>query len=146
MPKKKPETIKLLGQTPQPAIRFETPAGRQAQLELRALSVREPAVIALLRSRPASQANDHPPFGCIAQFLGEDAERPPLSGPTYWVTTTPARLLESRAGLHDVRDFLGHANITTTSRYLRSTTLRLERALTLLEEHEQRPHGQKSRH
>jgi integrase len=26
------------------------------------------------------------------------------------------RLLESRAELHDVRDFLGHANITTTSR------------------------------
>ena len=48
------------------------------------------------------------------------------------------RLLESRAELHDVRDFLGHANITTTSRYLRSTTLRLERALTLLEQHEER--------
>jgi hypothetical protein len=28
-------------------------------------------------------------------------------------------------------------NITTNSRYLRSTTLRLERALTLLEQHEQ---------
>jgi len=53
------------------------------------------------------------------------------------------RLLESRAELHDVRDFLGHANITTTSRYLRSTTLRLERALTLLEEHEQRQAGTK---
>lgn len=26
------------------------------------------------------------------------------------------RLLESRAELHDVRDFLGHANLTTTSR------------------------------
>ena len=48
------------------------------------------------------------------------------------------RLLESRAELHDVRDFLGHANITTTSRYLRSTTLRLERALSLLEQHEER--------
>src|SRR4029453_2369513 len=47
------------------------------------------------------------------------------------------RLLESRAELPDVRDFLGHANITTTSRYLRPTTLRLERALTLLEQHEQ---------
>jgi integrase len=44
------------------------------------------------------------------------------------------RLLESRAELHDVRKFLGHSNITTTSRYLRSTTLRLERALTLLEQ------------
>ena len=43
------------------------------------------------------------------------------------------RLLESRAELHDVRDFLGHASIATTSRYLRSTSLRLERALTLME-------------
>ena len=32
------------------------------------------------------------------------------------------RLLESG----DVRDFLGHANITTTSRYLASTPVRLE--------------------
>ena len=37
------------------------------------------------------------------------------------------RLLESRAELHDVRDFLGHTNLTTTSRYLRSTAMRLER-------------------
>ncbi len=44
------------------------------------------------------------------------------------------RLLESRAELHDVRDCLGHTNLTTTSRYLRSTALRLERALRLLEE------------
>jgi hypothetical protein len=53
------------------------------------------------------------------------------------------RLLESRAELHDVRDFLGHANITTTSRYLRSTPLRLARALSLLEVAESRlfPHG-----
>lgn len=46
------------------------------------------------------------------------------------------RLLESRAELHDVRDFLGHTSITTTSRYLRSTSLRLERALSLLERRE----------
>ena len=39
------------------------------------------------------------------------------------------RLLESSADLHDVRDFLGHANITTTSTYLRSTPVRLARAL-----------------
>src|SRR5688500_8827172 len=43
------------------------------------------------------------------------------------------RLLESGADLHDVRDFLSHGNITTTSSYLRSTPLRLARALTLLE-------------
>jgi integrase len=30
-------------------------------------------------------------------------------------------LLESGAALHDVQAFLGHANITTTSRYLQST-------------------------
>jgi len=35
--------------------------------------------------------------------------------------------------LHDVRAFLGPANLTATSRYLRSTALRLERALRLLE-------------
>jgi len=34
------------------------------------------------------------------------------------------RLLEVRAELHDVRDFLGHGNITTTTPYLRSTTLK----------------------
>lgn len=44
-----------------------------------------------------------------------------------------SRLIESGADQHDVRDFLGHANITTTSRYLRSTPLRLERALATLE-------------
>jgi integrase len=43
------------------------------------------------------------------------------------------RLLESRAELHDVRDFLGHSNISMTSRYLHATPLRLERALGLLE-------------
>ena len=37
------------------------------------------------------------------------------------------------ASIH-VRDFLGHTNLTTTSRYLRSTAMRLERALRLLEE------------
>lgn len=45
-----------------------------------------------------------------------------------------SRLLEPGASEHDVRDFLGHANITTTSRYLKSTSLRLERALEHREE------------
>ena len=44
-----------------------------------------------------------------------------------------SRLLESGASEHDVRDFLGHANITTTSRYLKSTPLRLEKALAHME-------------
>jgi hypothetical protein len=32
--------------------------------------------------------------------------------------------MEASTDLHDVRDCLGHANITTTSRYLRSTPVR----------------------
>jgi integrase len=44
-----------------------------------------------------------------------------------------SRLLESSADLHDVRDFLGHANITTTSRYLQSTPTRLARAIARLD-------------
>lgn len=44
-----------------------------------------------------------------------------------------SRLLESSADLHDVQMFLGHAQITTTSRYLQSTPVRLERALARLE-------------
>ena len=43
------------------------------------------------------------------------------------------RLLESSSDLHDVRDFLGHANITTTSRYVRSTPVRLAQALERME-------------
>ena len=46
---------------------------------------------------------------------------------------TACRLLESSADLHDVRDVLGHANITTTSRYLRSTPVRLAEALERME-------------
>ncbi len=44
-----------------------------------------------------------------------------------------SRLRESGAPDHDVRDFLGHANITTTSRYLRSTPVRLATSLDRLE-------------
>jgi len=43
------------------------------------------------------------------------------------------RLLESSADLHDVRDFLGHANITTTPRHVRSTPVRLAQALERME-------------
>jgi integrase len=44
-----------------------------------------------------------------------------------------SRLLESRSDLHDVALFLGHAAITTTSRYVQSTPARLERALARME-------------
>ena len=42
---------------------------------------------------------------------------------------TACRLLDSSADLHDLRDCLGHAPITTTSRYVRSTPVRLAQAL-----------------
>ncbi len=55
-----------------------------------------------------------------------------------WGPYTPGRvhhiwLLEASANLHDVRDFLGHANITTTSRYLKSAPVRLAQALERME-------------
>jgi hypothetical protein len=37
------------------------------------------------------------------------------------------------SNLHDLRDCLGHANITTTSRYVRSTPVRLAQALERME-------------
>ena len=42
---------------------------------------------------------------------------------------TACRLLDSSADLQDLRDCLGHAHITTTSRYVRSTPVRLAQAL-----------------
>jgi len=48
------------------------------------------------------------------------------------VSAGPMRLVSS-ADLHDVRDFFGHANITTTPRYLRSTPVRLAQALERME-------------
>ena len=50
-------------------------------------------------------------------------------------------VVESGAEMHDVRDFLGHANITTTSRYVQSTPLRLERVLNQREGSDGFAHG-----
>ena len=55
-------------------------------------------------------------------------------------------LVESSADLHDVRDFLGHANITTTSRYLRSSPVRLAQALERMEASAGEPDDADERH
>ena len=41
--------------------------------------------------------------------------------------------MEASADLHDLRDCLGHAHITTTSRYVRSSPVRLAQALERME-------------
>ncbi|MCX8213584.1 MAG: hypothetical protein OTJ97_03620 [SAR202 cluster bacterium] len=46
---------------------------------------------------------------------------------------TACRLLDSSLNLHDLRDCLGHAHITTTSRYVRTTPVRLAQALERME-------------
>jgi integrase len=43
------------------------------------------------------------------------------------------RLMETGASLHDVKEFAGHANVTTTSRYLKSSPLRLAKVLDAME-------------
>ena len=55
-------------------------------------------------------------------------------------------LVESSADLHDVGDFLGHANITTTSRYLRSAPVRLAQALERMEATAGEPDDADERH
>ena len=46
---------------------------------------------------------------------------------------TASLLMDSSRNLHDVRDCLDHAQITTTSRYVRSTPVRLAQALERME-------------
>lgn len=104
-----------------------------------------PPWLEMLRTDPEGEVL--PPDGYV---FGDEVGGPIASIKTTWRTACEkagvvglhfhdlrrefaCRLLESRAELHDVRDFLGHTNLTTTSRYLRSTAMRLERALRLLE-------------
>ena len=95
-------------------------------------------------------APDGSPFGSDAYVFGNEVGEKVNAVKTAWRATCRragiedlqirdlrrefgSRLLESGSSEHDVRDFLGHANITTTSRYLASTPGRLERALANLE-------------
>jgi integrase len=123
-------------------------AGKTKTGTLRVVPVgqRLAAVLEMLRTDPEGEVL--PPD---AYVFGDEVGGPIASIKTTWRTACEkagavdlhfhdlrrefaCRLLESRAELHDVRDFLGHTNLTTTSRYLRSTAMRLERALRLLED------------
>ena len=90
------------------------------------------------------------PWPSSAYVFGNEVGEPVKSVKTAWKATCRragitglhlndlrhefgCRLLESGSRLHDVRDFLGHANITTTSRYLQSSSYRLADALRRLE-------------
>jgi integrase len=97
--------------------------------------------------RHAADGHAHP---ATAYVFGNEVGEPVKSIRTAWELTCEraeiydlhfhdlrrefaSRLLESQADLHDVQMFLGHAAITTTSRYLQSTPVWLERALARLE-------------
>ena len=126
---------------------IELPATKTKTGEARVVPVapRLRAVLELLRQGP--DGKDHGP---AAYVFGNECGERLVSIRTAWNLTCQragiqglhfhdlrrefaSRLLESSADLHDVQMFLGHAAITTTSRYVQSTPLRLERALARLE-------------
>ena len=84
------------------------------------------AVLEMLRTDPEGEVL--PPDTYV---FGDEVGGPIASIKATWRTACEKAGVDD---LHDVRDFLGHTNLTTTSRYLRSTAMRLERALRLLEE------------
>ena len=123
------------------------PASKTKTHDLRVIPVSSDlrAVLEMRRTDPTGQ-----PLPPDAYVFGNAVGDPLTSIRTAWRNTCrragihdlhfhdlrrefACRLLESSADLHDVRDFLGHANITTTSRYLRSTPVRLAQALERME-------------
>jgi integrase len=123
-------------------------AGKTKTAETRVIPVSTNLQAVLEMRRQAPDGKEHGPD---AYVFGTEAGEPVTSIRTAWELTCrraqikglhfhdlrrefASRLLESRADLHDVQMFLGHAAITTTSRYLQSTPVRLERALARLEE------------
>jgi integrase len=124
------------------------PASKTKTAEARVIPVGPNLRSVLELRRHAPDGKEH---GAIAFVFGDECGGPVKSIRTAWELTCrranisglhfhdlrrefASRLLESHADLHDVQMFLGHAAITTTSRYLQSTPVRLERALARLEE------------
>jgi integrase len=123
------------------------PAAKTKTAEARVIPIGPKLRSVLELRRHAPDGSEHP---ATAYVFGNEVGEPVKSVRTAWELTCEragvrdlhfhdlrrefaSRLLESRADLHDVQMFLGHAAITTTSRYLQSTPVRLERALARLE-------------
>ena len=123
------------------------PASKTKTRDLRVLPVLSElrAVLEMRRTDPAGQ-----PLPPEAYVFGNAVGQRRVTIKTAWRNTCrragitdlhfhdlrrefACRLLESSAELHNVRDFLGHANISTTSRYLQSSSERLADALQRLE-------------
>lgn len=129
------------------AVALVLPAGRTKTNQARVIPIgpRLRAELEMRRQDPAGA--DHP---ATAYVFGNEVGEEVTSIREAWAEACTAagitdlhfhdlrrefacRLLESSADLHDVRDFLGHANITTTSTYLASTPVRLAKALSRLD-------------
>lgn len=95
-------------------------------------------------------------FGPDGYVFGNEVGEPIGTVRTAWVATCrragitdlhfhdlrrefASRLLEAGAAEHDVRDWLGHANITTTSQYLKSTPVRLQKVKAMFEKRKDEP-------
>jgi integrase len=128
------------------------PAGKTKTYQTRRVPVtqRLASVLAMRRTDPDGERLDDKPDGYV---FGNEVGEAVGSIKTAWRATCrragiegltfhdlrrefASRLMESGAEPHEVRDWLGHANITTTSRYLRSTPLALERTMKRFEQHE----------
>ena len=103
------------------------------------------AVLEMRRTGPDGRT-----FGRDHHVFGNEVGEPIGTVRTAWVATCrragiedlhfhdlrrefASRLLEAGAAQHDVRDWLGHANITTTSQYLKSTPVRLQKVRAMFE-------------
>ena len=125
------------------------PAGKTKTNEARdvPMTARLRAVLDMRRHDP-----DGCEFGSNAYVFGNEVGEPIKTVKTAWRAACrraqiqglhfhdlrrefASRLLESGASDHDVRDWLGHANITTTSRYLATTRVRLQRTRERFERH-----------
>jgi integrase len=124
-----------------PAANTKTREARDVPITTRSRAVLD------MRRDPAG--NEHPPgtyaFGnevgerakSIRQAWRNTCRRAGITGLRFHDLHREfaSRLLESGAPAHEVRDWLGHSNITTTCRYLATTRIALQKARQRFEAH-----------